>query len=390
MEVPAFNTLNVRADFLDFNLKYIYYIGLWPIKEVSNKKRFLYGLYNCLLFIFAFLFILSTGVGLYNSKNDIIFFLLNVDKVIVSYNYILKTVVFINNRRYIRILIHDILYSGDQITDERKGMMKYFVFVVFGGSFFVAGGFQIQAQMNGELTLDTWFPFDPSKSIWLILLGNTIIGAVFLFSFNCRGLAIKGLVCSIAMYITDQLIELQKRLKSLNYTKDNETNTRKELKEIIQKHIRIIGYAKATKEGFQEYFLIQNLAVTTELCLNALLMSIVGFEQKKLLLNFLAFLTLALFNSYIYCYLGNELMDQSVGIAQAAYESNWTSWPLDMQKDLLIIITVSQRGVTLSAGGISTLSMRTFAEIAVSNNFTKLTNDFWVIYEYLNDVVTII
>nr|WQS23370.1 odorant receptor 26 [Diaphania glauculalis] len=86
----------------------------------------------------------------------------------------------------------------------------------------------------------------------------------------------------------------------------------------------------------------------------------------------------ALFNAYIFCYLGQELFDQSASIAYAAYESRWTSWPVDMQKDLLIFITVAQKNFTLSAGGIANMSMETFAR-ALYNGYS--------IFAVLRDVV---
>ena len=54
---------------------------------------------------------------------------------------------------------------------------------------------------------------------------------------------------------------------------------------------------------------------------------------------------------------------QSQGIALAAYESTWTSWPVDLQKDLLIVIVAAQRPLKLSAGGMALLSIQTFSQV---------------------------
>ncbi|CAG9794827.1 unnamed protein product [Diatraea saccharalis] len=144
------------------------------------------------------------------------------------------------------------------------------------------------------------------------------------------------------MYLCDQLSELQIRLKSLNYSVENEIEIKEEFKSIIKKHIRLMGYANALARNLKEYFLIQNLAVTAELCLNALMASM------------------------------------STGIALAAYESSWISWPLDMQKDLLLVITAAQRSFKLTAGGIAYMSMPTFAQ-ALYNGYS--------VFAVLRDVI---
>ncbi|XP_028179443.1 odorant receptor 4-like [Ostrinia furnacalis] len=376
MAVHVFGTSYPRADFFDFNLKFLFYVGLWPDENrLSNQ---LYRIYQYSLFIGSIIFLISTGIGTYMSKDDVIRLLSNVDKVTITYNYFFKIMIFLIKHEQIKCIISSILHSGDQIDVNRKYLMKIHVVMVTLLVTSITGAFQFLAQIKGELIMDAWFPFEPKKNKLTFLAATLIISILFVLPFMFRAIAIQGIVCSVVMYLCDQLVELQRRLKALKYSVESETYLREEFKDILKKHIRLMEYSKSIKSAFNEFFLVQNLAITAELCLNALMMSLIGLEQKNHLVSFMAFLIMALFNAFIFCHLGNNLIDESAGISLAAYESTWTSWPVDLQRDLLIVITVAQKSLSLTAGGIADMSMQTYAQ-ALYNGYS--------IFAVLRDVV---
>jgi hypothetical protein len=240
MATTAFSAWHPRADFFDFNLKFLFYVGLWPDNDWDERKRWIYKIYTCTLFLLSFIYITITGIGAYLTKEDLIVFLTNMDKTIVTYNYILKIIIFCIRRNHINDLVTEILHSGDIIDEDRKNLMKHHVIVVIGVIMTITGGFQLTAQMDGEILLDAWLPFDPKKNDFTLFLASQILGGLFVIPCLCRAISIQGIVCSITMYLCDQLVDLQMRLKALDY-EDNETIKRNEFKEIIKKHIRLIG-----------------------------------------------------------------------------------------------------------------------------------------------------
>ncbi|CAH0697169.1 unnamed protein product [Spodoptera exigua] len=298
-------------------------------------------------------------------------------KSLVIYKFFFKAIIFLIKRDELRDLIDEMEASGDEVTKERKKLMANYVMVITGMTAAVVFTFSVLALIEGTMSVEAWMPFDPRKNSMNLVLSLQIM-AFCAFPGLCRAFAMQGLVCSLIMYLCDQLIHLQKELRSLDYVKDTEMVTRMKFKMIIKKHIRLMSYSMRMESIFNEYFLVQNLAVTVELCLNAVMVTVVGAQQITLLFTFLAYLIIALINAYIYCYLGNELIIQSEGIAQAAYESTWTSWPVDLQKDLLIVINASQRPLKLSAGGIALMSIQTFSQ-ALYNGYS--------IFAVLNDAV---
>ncbi|KAF9406428.1 hypothetical protein HW555_013195 [Spodoptera exigua] len=367
----------IDEGFFSFNIKYLFFVGLWPEKTLTRTQKILYKIYEIFIHTITILFLILSGIGTYQNKHDLVIFFSNLDKSLVIYKFFFKAIIFLIKRDELRDLIDEMEASGDEVTKERKKLMANYVMVITGMTAAVVFTFSVLALIEGTMSIEAWMPFDPRKNSMNLVLSLQIM-AFCAFPGLCRAFAMQGLVCSLIMYLCDQLIHLQKELRSLDYVKDTEMVTRMKFKVIIKKHIRLMSYSMRMESIFNEYFLVQNLAVTVELCLNAVMVTVVGAQQITLLFTFLAYLIIALINAYIYCYLGNELIIQSEGIAQAAYESTWTSWPVDLQKDLLIVINASQRPLKLSAGGIALMSIQTFSQ-ALYNGYS--------IFAVLNDAV---
>ncbi|XP_050345138.1 odorant receptor 4-like [Nymphalis io] len=368
----------LNADLFDFNIKYLTLVGLWPQDDWEIGKLRFYKIYEVSLHILSIAFITVTGIGTYQHKHDITILMTNLDKALAAYNFVFKIFFFVIKRKQLNNLIIEIRNSGDEVSLDRRNLMVIHVIMITLISTGLVTTFSMLSQLKGEMTVEAWMPFDPFKNRMSLLLAGQILAIYFVVPCLYRAFAIQGIVCSIVMYFCDQLIELQEKLKSLSYTEERERIVRNEFKNIIKKHVRIMSYSKTFTSIFKEFFLIQNLAVTIELCLNALMVTVVSLEEKTLLVSFIGYLGLALINAYIFCYLGNELIVQSTGIAQAAYESGWTSWPIDMQKDLLILIRAAQRPLILSAGGMTIMCIQTYSQ-ALYNAYS--------IFAVLNDVV---
>ncbi|XP_014367947.2 odorant receptor 30a [Papilio machaon] len=364
--------------FFDVNLQYLFYVGLWPKEDFTRDKVILYKLYEVLLHILSLIYVVTTSIGTYQNKQDIAIFLSNLDKTLVAYNFVLKVLVFVMKRKHVEKLIKEIEASGDRISNNQKRLMALHVIIITIVMTGIIGLFGLLALFKMEMIVEAWMPFDPHQNMTNYLMATQILVISFTVPCSFRSIALQGIVCSIVLYLCEQFIDLQNRIKGLEYSKANELLMRIEFKEIVKKHMRLIKFSKQLSTTFEEFFLIQNLAVSVEMCLNAMMVTMIDREQKTVLASFIAFLILALINAYIYCYLGNEMIIQSEGIAMAAYESSWTSWPLDMQKDLLIVIRVAQKPLSLSAGGIVTMSMKAYSQ-ALYNGYS--------IFAVLNDAV---
>nr|QEI46841.1 odorant receptor 25 [Galleria mellonella] len=364
-------------DYFALNLKFLFLVGLWPNDRWSKTQATAYSIYQKTLHVLPIIYLIITIIGTYQHAGVLEKFLENLDKNVVALNFTIKYMLFTIKHKEISMLISEIMHSGDKISKQCNRLMSVHVVAITGLTFLVVGAFSGAALLNREMVVEAWLPFDPTKNMKNLLLFAQIAAITFT-PCTIRGNAMQGFVCSLIMYLCEQLIELQHRLRALTYLPGNDDELKYQFKEIIKKHVRIMRYSKSMKSIFKEYLFVQNFAITVELCLNAVMITVVRFEDKKLLVGFFAFLCMALLNAYIYCYLGNELMSQSEGIALAGYDASWTSWPIGLQKDLLTVIRTAQKPLSLSAGGIANLSMHTFGQ-ALYNAYS--------IFAVLNDVV---
>lgn len=226
--------------FFSFNIKYLFFVGLWPEKTLTRNQKFFYRIYEFFIHFLTTLLLIIAGIGTYQNKDDLVVVFSNLDKMLVVYNFFFKTIIFLIKREELSDLIDEIESSGDIVTEERKKLMANFVMILTGMTAVVVGAFSLLALFEGTMSIEAWLPFDPMESSMNLILSLQII-AFCIFPGLCRAFAMQGLVCSMIMYLCDQLIHLQTELRSLKYVKETEMVTRMKFKKIIRKHIRLMG-----------------------------------------------------------------------------------------------------------------------------------------------------
>lgn len=240
MAITMFSHFVERENFFEFNLKYLLLVGLWPDENWSKVQLNLYKIYEILIHLLTVWYIVITGIGIIEHKNGGVTLLLsNIDKSLVAYHFAFKAFFFTAHRKRLRVLINDIVHSGDSISKDRRQLMIILVIFVTIMCVSILGTFCVVAQLKFEMCVEAWMPFDPLKCQMHLALAAQILTGSFT-PCMCRALAMQGIVCSLTMYICDQLIELQQRLRDLTYSQENEKSMRQEFKEIVKKHIRMM------------------------------------------------------------------------------------------------------------------------------------------------------
>lgn len=239
--VKAISEQILHRDLFDFNLKYLTFVGLWP-ENWNRDKLFLYKIYEINLHLLSIIFIVLTGIGTYQYRDDITIAMTNLDKCLAAYNFIFKIFFFVLKREKLKALISEIRSSSDKISDDRKMLMGIYVIVITLLATILVGSFSLVAQLNMEMTIEAWMPFNQYENRYSLLMAAQILAICFVVPCLFRAYAIQGIVCSIIMYFCDQLDELQDGLSNLDYSEETDRLVREELKNIIKKHVRIMGY----------------------------------------------------------------------------------------------------------------------------------------------------
>lgn len=227
-------------DFFDINLKYLFYVGLWPREDFTRNKAFLYKLYEIVLHILSLVYVVTTSIGTYQNKHDVAIFLSNLDKTLVAYNFVLKVIIFVIKRKHVEKLIKEIAASGDRISYNQKRLMALHVIIITVVATAIIGAFSLLALFKMEMIVEAWMPFDPHKNVKNYFMATQILVITFIVPCSYRSIAMQGIVCSIVMYLCEQFIDLQNKIKRLEYSREIESCMRTEFKEIVKKHVRLM------------------------------------------------------------------------------------------------------------------------------------------------------
>lgn len=85
-----------------------------------------------------------------------------------------------------------------------------------------------------------------------------------------------------------------------------------------------------------------------------------------------------LFQLLIFCWNGNQVLEESLEIAFAAYDADWILCETEIQKALILIIQRSQRPLRISAGKFAYLTLETYMSVC------RIINEYFIvnIYKY--------
>ncbi|RZC42341.1 odorant receptor 67c-like, partial [Asbolus verrucosus] len=151
------------------------------------------------------------------------------------------------------------------------------------------------------------------------------------------------------------------------------------VKRIIHYHIKIIEYSEKTNDAFSTMMMVH-------LTLTSLVISALGFEiiivgniydSFRFALHLFGWLVVLLLS----CYYGQILIDkviapsvstvntmslfQSAAVAEDVYSVAWYQAPVDIQKDVLMVLMRSQKPLTLSAANLGVMSFPTFLSVII-------------------------
>ena len=82
----------------------------------------------------------------------------------------------------------------------------------------------------------------------------------------------------------------------------------------------------------------------------------------------------SLFPFYLFCHFGGNITQQFEEIGDAAYQLEWYRLPLDLQKDIGIVITLAQKPIYMRGYGNTRSTYSVFKKVRNQNikNFMKL------------------
>nr|XP_033332254.1 putative odorant receptor 71a [Megalopta genalis] len=222
------------------------------------------------------------------------------------------------------------------------------------------------------LPISNWAPYDLSsptiyaaswiqQTLSLLVCANTSVAHETLIS----GLMIQisaqfEIFCHRARSLPALLTEAERLSQS---AADLKIRRKKILKNLIEHQLGIYKFAHNVNTVFQYMILLQLMVSSMVLCLTIYKMS----TAHSLDVNFawsLSYLCSMLMQVYLYCWYGNEVTLKSTKVCDAIYQMDWTSLPVSIVKDLLMIMMRSRKPVKMSSAQVITLSTESFVTVS--------------------------
>nr|AST36399.1 putative odorant receptor OR39 [Cydia nigricana] len=118
------------------------------------------------------------------------------------------------------------------------------------------------------------------------------------------------------------------------------------LQVIVKSHAINIDLIKKLEDLFRNAILVEFILLTAGLSIDLL----GGLEDTYIILPF------SIMQVSMDCYLGQKLMDASIVFENSIYDCKWENFDVKNRKTVLLMLKMSQRTLSLSAGGVATLN----------------------------------
>ncbi|XP_015431139.1 PREDICTED: odorant receptor 33b-like [Dufourea novaeangliae] len=140
------------------------------------------------------------------------------------------------------------------------------------------------------------------------------------------------------------------------------------LGDIVQHHLRILGFITQVEELLNEICFVEFVGCTLNICFLGYYL-LTEWEQSDPIgaLTYCTLLISFTFNIFILCYIGEILSEECKKIGLTAYMINWYRLPGKEALDLILIFAVSNSSRKLTAGKLVELSLGSFCSVLKSS-----------------------
>ncbi|XP_020279266.1 odorant receptor 13a-like [Pseudomyrmex gracilis] len=162
--------------------------------------------------------------------------------------------------------------------------------------------------------------------------------------------------CEILMYFFEEMIDGGDHNRG---TIDQRIST------TITRHLRILRFVSDIDKVLNEICLAEFVNASCNICLLGYYVIVDWNNQESMLqifVYFLAFVSIT-FNIYIFCYIGEQLVDHCQKIGTKCYMIEWYRLPQNKARNLIFPIIMSNYPVELTAGRMLKMTMSSFSNI---------------------------
>ncbi|XP_013172738.1 PREDICTED: odorant receptor 4 [Papilio xuthus] len=245
--------------------------------------------------------------------------------------------------------------------------------------------FILKQNFTFALPVGCVYPFDPTSD-WFKYLATYAFQAINVLRYSWFYIGIEYMMVTLC---ADLAIEFSILREDLLRVKPNTINPELQLtsetdfggyetvsiQDFIRRHQKLIRLAKQLDDIFNKIIFMNLLLVTVTVCFFGLA-TMVARGAAETMNNLLVMLALLL-PVYEFCYYGDLLKEESLGIADSAYINEWYKSDIYYQKMILYVISRSQRPCCLTSLKYVPVTM---------NLFTKVLSTTWSYFSLVKSI----
>ncbi|XP_025158218.1 uncharacterized protein LOC105188545 [Harpegnathos saltator] len=362
-------------------------IGVWPRSiDVSWAERSVYILLNVIcVSLIGFLFI-PCAIYIALEVENIYDMLRLSGPVILCVTAVAKYFLLIYRENDIRRNIEHIEndWINTQHYDDRSIMIKNAKFgrrLVMICAFFMYSGavfyYLAMPFSHGKITELgsnlTYRPLVYPVARMLIDVRYSPISEIFFWLQCISGFlahSITAIACSLAamfvMHACGRMKVLMKWIEHLvDGRKDFGTDVDERLAMIVKQHVQVIRFVLLTDKILREISVTEIIGCTLQMC--CLGYCIIMEWQTGELANYVTYIIILIaltFNIFIFCYIGELIVEQFKKIGEVSYMIEWYRLPRRKGLALVLMIIISNSSIKLTAGNLFELSLSTFGDVS--------------------------
>ncbi|XP_076235772.1 uncharacterized protein LOC143180125 [Calliopsis andreniformis] len=376
--------------YLDISVKWSRWllrpIGLWPQPpEASIASKLFYRLINAACFcLLSFLLIPCTlymvlEVKDFYNKVKLSGPLIYVAVALVKYYFL------ISHKRDIRECIERIAWDWRTVTyvEDRHIMLAnanfgrrlviFCAFFMYSGSMFY---YIIVPISVGKVTAEdqnfTYIPLVLPVSTYITDTRHSPLNEI-IFSIQALGGALKhgipaaacSLIATFAVHACGQMEVLLCWLEHLVDGREDMSKTvNKRVATIVDQHVKILKFLALIEKVLRQVSLAEFLGCTLQLCLVGYYI-IVEWNSKDVTaaVTYIIIFVSFIIHIFIFCYIGELIVERCKKISEMSYMIDWYRLPGKEKLDLILVMTMSNSTMKLTAGNLMELSLISFSDI---------------------------
>ncbi|XP_011341728.1 odorant receptor 63a isoform X1 [Ooceraea biroi] len=186
-----------------------------------------------------------------------------------------------------------------------------------------------------------------------------------------------GLITIFVMHACGQLKILMNLMSE--FSEDlQQKEVDKKLANIVEHQIRIRNFLQLVDHALCQISFL-------EISIASLIMSIQSYciltefenSNSMVIIFFTISYCTATISVFIFCYVGNQLILQAEKVALMSYELEWYRLPDRKARQLLLVMIMSNKPMTITAGNFLDLSLKTFCDIVLTMIFLIQNVSIW-------------